>query len=654
MVTQRRIHSVYHRNIEILNRDQMMNWDLSPWAHAESLTPLRDELWQEIFNTGFEFLADDSMAIPDAESIAPPKALANTNSSEQRKEAPEPPSVDVDLLVESIPACTFCRAQHTRCDRKFPSCGACAKSNRRCLYYDAVLQKEVERSYVYGLYKRLQATTEGFISSNSVLRPPARESLAGRDAMPGVLVVLNTGSTCQDDHMRLNNCYFGSSSMFSRLEDSLLSNAHPAFPSESPNELRVHGPIPSVPQCLVPQLPSITVSVRLFEHFSTSVNVFYPAIKQETLDRLLSDMYISSDETVMDAHDEDLLYLVLAIGSQLSRRSNSGLTHEPHVYFSKATYRPERTRDSWLRMDQLLLLQRNVLICLYLLLNPAAGDIWRNLGFAIRLYFDLSHRPSTNDDIDEELMGMLFRTVYSLECQVSIAFGRPSLLVIGDKIRSEMIAPVSGTVAETISFFSYRISLLKMQIHSCMLSRFRKNVGRQTYHVELETWLADWTDQVKPSNSNDHTDTSLLQQVLDAWAKLNYHHTALLLAQLDGTAVASIPESLTQHSDHIIRSSSFLARHLQKSLQGTPTTSNPQQPILSFPLNWTDSHLIFSVGLILPVADKRRMGVGGADETTRITRRCLILLALLEGDSTMLSTGLSEVLERLIQDDDSI
>ena len=147
MVTQRRIRSIYHRNVDIAKQDQMLDWDLSPWAHASALTPLQEDLWQEILTTGFEFLADDSVPQPDLENMS---ELTNPLDQEEATQNldQQDVSVDKDLLVQSVPACGFCRTQHIKCDRKFPSCGACAKSDRACLFYDAVLQKNVLRRFV--------------------------------------------------------------------------------------------------------------------------------------------------------------------------------------------------------------------------------------------------------------------------------------------------------------------------------------------------------------------------------------------------------------------------------------------------------------------------------------------------------------------------
>lgn len=203
-------------------------------------------------------------------------------------------------------------------------------------------------------------------------------------------------------------------------------------------------------ECPEFQLPPLSVTSAIFHLFSRSVNIFYPVLKHQHLQNLISNTYHAQGSLVAGP-DHELLCLILAIGAQLTKRSESGLPFTSEVYFQNAIHRIDRSRRTWISIDGLYLLQRHLLICIYVLLTPSSGDIWRHLGFAIRLYFDLSHRPSENDDMDEELMCMLTRTLYCLEwyeitflgeslanidnSQVSIAFGRPSLLVIGDKLR---------------------------------------------------------------------------------------------------------------------------------------------------------------------------------------------------------------------------
>jgi hypothetical protein len=203
--------------------------------------------------------------------------------------------------------------------------------------------------------------------------------------------------------------------------------------------------------------PPISVASAIFTLFTRSVNVFYPTVQHHCFETILADLY-NHAEPVTTGHHHDVFCLILAIGSQMTKHPELRPPLGPDIYFQKATRHLQRSRHSWSSREQLRAFQKSLLTCIYLLSSPSSGDIWRNLGFAIRLFLDLSHRPAENDDIDDELLCMLTRTLYSLEwydvpslpriassfaydrkanepSQVSIAFGRPSLLNIGDNFR---------------------------------------------------------------------------------------------------------------------------------------------------------------------------------------------------------------------------
>lgn len=161
--------------------------------------------------------------------------------------------------------------------------------------------------------------------------------------------------------------------------------------------------------------PSFSTVSRLFATFYRSVHVWYPVMSNAAFRSLLS----SAQTTTIDAclsPSQELLYLILAISSQLTRRSElqSGMT--PAAYFSKATSNVDTSCDHSSGSQTIHMMQRSLLICIYLLLSPAHGDIWRNLGFAIRLYFDMSHGRFENlDSLDESHLAMLARTLYCIE-----------------------------------------------------------------------------------------------------------------------------------------------------------------------------------------------------------------------------------------------
>lgn len=196
--------------------------------------------------------------------------------------------------------------------------------------------------------------------------------------------------------------------------------------------------------------------------------------------------------------------------------------------------------------------------------------------------------------------------------------------------------PIADTVEERVSSYFYRISLLKLQIHSSTLSASSaQEADPQNYASELEAWLNDWKEVLS------RTDDPQLLRVLEAWGNMNYHHTAFL-----ATSLARTPsENSLHHCDQIIRSCSFLARHQNKSsLSSLATPNQAQSPV--FPISWPTAHLVFTAGLSTHASGERRPFQEPAERMGTV-RRCLTLLGLLESDPSMLCVGFSEILEGL-------
>jgi len=63
-------------------------------------------------------------------------------------------------ISRSIQACNRCRARKTRCDQQFPSCSACLKAGVECVGIDAATGREIPRSYVDWLEKRVKHLEE--------------------------------------------------------------------------------------------------------------------------------------------------------------------------------------------------------------------------------------------------------------------------------------------------------------------------------------------------------------------------------------------------------------------------------------------------------------------------------------------------------------
>jgi hypothetical protein len=111
-------------------------------------------MWRELINTTFEFFADDSLTFPEPGPELEPEPEPGRIEAWNYPEAQDTSMmehvdadsiVDVELLIRSIPACGYCRSRHVKCDQKFPACGACTRSDRQCVYYDAVLEIDIPR-----------------------------------------------------------------------------------------------------------------------------------------------------------------------------------------------------------------------------------------------------------------------------------------------------------------------------------------------------------------------------------------------------------------------------------------------------------------------------------------------------------------------------
>lgn len=213
--------------------------------------------------------------------------------------------------------------------------------------------------------------------------------------------------------------FLGTSSHLASINSVMLPLAEYAS-TISQRELAVRSIPDSTTSTIQVKPPDISTTLRLFAVFRRSVHVWYPVMDDKYLQSLLSDYHTETFESCLDNHGE-LFYLVLAISSQLMKRTEPWIGVTPAAYFDKATSFVDTNCDHSSGSSTLHLMRRSLLICVYLLLSPGGGDIWRNLGFAIRLYFDMSHGRSENiEDLDEGQLAMLARTLYCIEGYVQI------------------------------------------------------------------------------------------------------------------------------------------------------------------------------------------------------------------------------------------
>ncbi|CAH0053871.1 unnamed protein product [Clonostachys solani] len=441
-----------------------------------------------------------------------------------------------------------------------------------------------------------------------------------------------------------DHIFFGVSSHLASITSPTLplTNSHSETLGSEPNAGWTSGSLISTAQIAGP--PDLSIATRLFAVFSKSVHVWYPIMNDESLQSLL---LCCSTETLDPCSDQklELFYLVLAIASLLTKRAEPLLSSTPAAYFNRAISNADTNCDHSSGPSTLHMMQRSLLICIYLLLSPGSGDIWRNLGFAIRLHFDMSHGRSENMYLDEGHHTMLARTLYCIEGNVTTAFGRPTVLTIGDELRYELTLP-GDTVEEGISIQFYRISTIKMQLQSLLsAATVQHNPARlkercENIQKELLEWHQYWKTDFVPAITSEVHGWGGAVQYLDAWGSLQYNASILMISRFSPEATESIFDTARQ----VVSCSTILVRHSQRSFCAIPDDET-QYKVPVFPTDWTMSHLLFATALHLLSFEKQ----SAADRTAwqRTVRSCLTTLALMEADPANLSMGFSDIIEGL-------
>lgn len=174
-----------------------------------------------------------------------------------------------------------------------------------------------------------------------------------------------------------------------------------------------------------------------------------------------------------------------------------------------------------------------------------------------------------------------------------------------------------------------RLRKLSSVFHSC---------GEQ-----LENWRLGWNALFQSMQQpNVASDFISISTRLKQWGDLEYYRTLLLLQRLSPTATISAPDKLQ-----------ILHRFLQfyrdvyydSATAASNFLSNPSVPFTAYlyPGIWTCAQAVLTAALDL--VQLKEQFPGGAHEP--VFRSCITLLALLEGDSSNMLDGLTQIVERL-------
>ncbi|UQC89963.1 uncharacterized protein CLUP02_15494 [Colletotrichum lupini] len=662
LVTQRRIHSIRHRNISFPPPKRPTPPPSEPETADRDF--LNDEQWWTDF-IDQDFVTNEScFSLPSGggQTVSSPSSEPNETRAERGRDTRDSNASDLekelDVILDAIPSCSFCRDRRTKCQRQLPACKECARTSRECFIFDPILKANIPLRRVQLLIGELKDlskqipspsrsssnTHQPSATGNPLFLPLQRGALAPSDATPSIPLLSTvffgpwTSLSCLRDQLQHKASYKLLSTVRIAMRNTISTLSFQSLISFQP-----------LPECL---------AAPIFNLFSRSINTFLPIFQPQTINNILTTYY-HPNAAPPRPHNTPLFNLIIALGAQTSSKSTPSLSALAEHHFQNAISSLPITCTHASRTENVSLLQRTLLICVYTLLQPSAGDVWRHLGFAIRLFLDLSHRPSMEEDEDHGLFCMLTRTLYTLESHVSIAFSRPSLLVIGDDLRRELVEKSGNSLQDEISTSSYQVSLLKMQIHSTILDReLNTSVIHETqplrdicetYRQGLDSWFARWKEITTSISSSPSTPSltpqtwdHALQETLLSWGSLHYHHGMSLVTTLwptPGGDPSAICGSVSKAGLQLVRHQQLFAN---LTCEGAPSGEGD---VVVFPCEWTMAHLVLQVGL-RAMGEKDKPIVGEKNEDPSLAL-CFSLLLLLEADDSRLLRGLSPVCERL-------
>ena len=321
------------------------------------------------------------------------------------------------------------------------------------------------------------------------------------------------------------------------------------------------------------------------------MEAIYPIIGPDLIQRTLEQVYSGADDDMSML----LLNFMLAISLAFLSLQDPRLQTAAEAYFGRAISDGLLT-DRFVRPTRKSL-QLVLLLCVYSWICPGTVDIWRLLGHASRMCLDIIEMHGS-DKTDSSNSDHLFRTLYTIETEVSIYFGRPHPLPgVQD---APAFSPSPGLMAgDGLSIMVYNLARLQGGFHRDMIGKtpeLTDDSWMEPCLHDMTVWLEEWNVRVESlfvATSPGEEDS---ERLLKLWGEFQQCE-ALLLAK-------SAMERRGQVSMSSEDEYSICKRLLQAAdclCQSSPLASIPSfcSPAFLFPLTWTRAHGVFNAAFVL-------------------------------------------------------
>lgn len=332
----------------------------------------------------------------------------------------------LESAFKHLPPCRHCRKRRTRCDRMLPSCRQCTKLGEECKFYDPVLMQDTPRQYVCALkekYENLLSVLKKASGSSpgTPVQQEEKTSPLSTTSFPVRSDETQATNLLKGDHSLAEAASkIGPMSVFDQLfrlaskmtlmdmplcvvsppglEDFLQSMLAPARPSRTGTNTS----------------PAHHVAERLVHQYQHSVELLFPILGAEATKAAVDIAYRkkrAGDSSTTEANVT--LYLVLAITTRMLSKKNRDFKDWSMTLFERARTELGSVMSA-LTYPSVPSMRLNLLVCMYLWLDPAAGNVWRWTGQASRSAMDL-RRVLHSQEIPSWDEWIIYTTLFRME-----------------------------------------------------------------------------------------------------------------------------------------------------------------------------------------------------------------------------------------------
>ncbi|OSS48157.1 hypothetical protein B5807_07746 [Epicoccum nigrum] len=338
------------------------------------------------------------------------------------------PALDLNAVIQGLPACKRCRDCRRGCDTDLPKCRQCTKANVDCVYKDHGRGVTVSRSYISELVdhvRRLEAQHSPSSPAMSVDTPRSANlnALVRSDpTVPGTVPRYEHHFAYAADSYR----YLGSESCL--LKSPRLQSTYVRSPFDGEDDFHIewksspqklHELVEEYLECMQPVYPIVDMSHR---YLGLDVPTDLTPIETFSLNMIYS---IACHVIPNSAKRQDARNLWQSSGKQARYQANclkyrslaSKFYDKAMDHVEAATLEP--TVDT---------LRAVLLMAINSLFDPKSGNIGQQIALAARIAYSLEAKAEQEGSTPDhtEMLRNMHMTIFSIENEIASTLDRPA------------------------------------------------------------------------------------------------------------------------------------------------------------------------------------------------------------------------------------